>query len=1532
MHTTLRRALVVSAAALTLATPAFAADPGACYATQTSRVDALMNPVTGGDEKFFSATGSPTTVMFLVGTYQSMQQYITALPNQATGCSNATMQTAFNAFYNQSDATKDGHVPVDADPAFLSGAQFFDPARFYHSERTKLRSSSFPASGAWNGINSWGTANTACAALGLSGTALTTCESCMGSHGWYRSSDTAYVVKGGVLNQNPPKFVTTRAVVKEVAGSLSNVRIGFSAFNVGTGDYYDTPRVPVRASPACNALSPIDSSAVLASVKTGINTLAFTGTERQIGEALFGIGAYFSRKSDWKTWFDNIPTVSGFPGASGWNNGGQMWTEGGTMPIIWDQGEATCSECQSTMVIVLTDGTPDQDNSVPVTKFSAMLVDAGVKLPDGTNFTFNPTGNGVCPNNSSAHGGVNFCDRFGATKCDCDYTSGPVGPRVTNRNFMDDVAFFLANWDLRPDLDGMQTVRTYTIGLGDPNAPMLQSIAYAGNGLYYTANNASQLKSSVIAAIQDVQSKTTGFSGAAVAGIQTGSGSEAVLPRMLPRADKPWLGSLWRFEMYNEFVEGVSITDGGLNNIVMIDDAGVPVVEDLLTGQFNKAGTATTAHEFWEAGEILRGADNSPNGHRNRKLWTVRDGTGVAANGSGADGRFTSADTVIEFTVGNRAALKQYLGVASTPFCPRLAGPRGTFLDKVGRTVDEFRDDVNAAHGSTVFTAGFLFDSQAKLDDLCVGGLILYVRGADLADEDGDGNRSETRRSVLADIFHSTPVTIVPPVDKFLCELGIVNQCARTLFAQQLGTTPTPLESYTGDDCQTTPVTVKRDAYEEWMFQGRKRQKPVLVGSNDGVLHAFDNGTVINEDCTGGVSTVTYNQGTGREIWGFIPPDLLSRLQDSLSGHMYGVDGDIMVRDVWADRPTTGTQNNKEVEEFHTVAIVGEGRGGTHYFAVEVEWTDNAGVRTTVTDRPKFLWMYPQPGTPEAALFGKTMASITPKPPPIGPVLLEKAGAPLRYGVNAEERWVVALSGGWSPGREKGRGVYIVDAYNGFVDGRTDNLLAKFEFRHDASGDNETLRSMGQSVIAPVALVDYGSNVEPRQDGFFDTAVWGDMGSQVWTARLFQPGQIDTSTDLVTNWRVARAFEMDRDALPEDPADGDPEPDDPGKKNNANRQPFYFLPAVVIEPGTNLMRTFIGSGERYSMLDAPTPICRFDNPLACSQSRCNDVKTRYRLDSPAVDITRLETNFKKRQFAKGRQQYAPQSDPACGVTHAWFEENKVNKCQMTTGPDEEPGRVNDADVVCGLDVLADSYSCNYSVSPTIKTNDLLPEGTTSSGGLGINRYFGFVTYGGSRTFLEGNDSNKLFDDNRLTDRGGTLVDVTTTTCTGPNTCTGPTASADGWFIQYDAQATKTATGSALLASCVLWNTVTPAAGGPAAANVCSAGAGAPEARLAQANYLTGAPDCAAGFSPSDGGVSARYLSRTVVAPPPEPVTAIQVSKTGQVRTSALLVEPGQSTSVNVTNGQDILQMVYELPITRALHNCRHNDGGCVTSP
>ena len=69
---------------------------------------------------------------------------------------------------------------------------------------------------------------------------------------------------------------------------------------------------------------------------------------------------------------------------------------------------------------------------------------------------------------------------------------------------MDDVAFFLSHTDLRGDMAGSQTVRTFVIGHGD-SSPMLQSIARAGQGQFYRTYNAHELRDAIRHAIESVR-------------------------------------------------------------------------------------------------------------------------------------------------------------------------------------------------------------------------------------------------------------------------------------------------------------------------------------------------------------------------------------------------------------------------------------------------------------------------------------------------------------------------------------------------------------------------------------------------------------------------------------------------------------------------------------------------------------------------------------------------------------------------------------------------------------------------------------------------------------------------------------------------------------------------------------------------------------------------------------------------------------------------------------------------------------------
>ncbi len=133
-----------------------------------------------------------------------------------------------------------------------------------------------------------------------------------------------------------------------------------------------------------------------------------------------------------------------------------------------------------------------------------------------------------------------------------------------------------------------------------------------------------------------------------------------------------------------------------------------------------------------------------------------------------------------------------------------------------------------------------------------------YVHGVDVYDDDEDSNVTEKRAWVLGDTIHSVPLVV----------------------------------NYSPTDAM------------------------ILVGANDGMLHAFDD-------------------ATGAELWAYIPDELLARLKLLTPGasgsHQFFVDSSPKLL------TTDGGQK---------IAVFGFGRGGRAYYALDV----------TSKTAPKLLW------------------------------------------------------------------------------------------------------------------------------------------------------------------------------------------------------------------------------------------------------------------------------------------------------------------------------------------------------------------------------------------------------------------------------------------------------------------------------------------------------------------------------------------------------------------------------------------------
>ncbi|WNG24010.1 hypothetical protein F0U62_08230 [Cystobacter fuscus] len=1268
---------------------------------------------------------------------------------------------------------------------------------------------------------------------------------------------------------------------------------------------------------------------------------------------------------------------------------GQRFEQGGDM-------KAVCFACQVSSIIVLTDGAPKYDNSVPITKMMKLLVDAGARheLPGGPLVTFDPTN----PLTNTNVGGINYCGEFGVDKTQCDYTdyNWPHGMAVGNKNFMDDVAFFLAHSDLRTadsreaQSKGVQSVRTYTIGYGD-NSPMLQSIAKAGKGKFYRADSGPQLREALLAALGDIKQLSTSFASANIAGVQTGNmQSSTFVPRFVPRRNRPYEGHLYRFFYFNEFSQGCEKVEAGkthkadLNKDGDCDDAffldkpasydakGDPVFTSQDIVQENDEGTwvqvhtasvdtkgvlrgGTPAEPFWDLAETLNlrkaGAkcnlDNPFDPKSGRCIFTLID--------RNKDGKFTDADNPpVEFHEDNVADLKGYLLPFQDKFC-------GTLFPRAA--------------------TGTAWTGSAADQELCAKLLIRFVRGMDVLDYDGDKVRDEGRPCAdelvdaeapspsstpdsedqqhakrqktckLADIFHSSPVTVEPPTDPFLCSLGLSSQCVSTLYEDfKYTVTSEPLCGTGGaKPCyKATPMAkpASKDrrygVYSDYMddLTVAARDRIALVGSNGGMLHAIHVGTAILEPDPNDTHDPKkqrvkgYDVGTGQEVWAFIPPDLLPKLNQTLFAHEYYVDGTAMVRDIWADGATTGTRDGvKQMEEFRTIAVVTERAGGQRYMALDV--TDpylmvkavKAGPGNT-TYKP-FRWMFPNACDPESLSMGQSWSNFAPKPPPIGPVRLKSTGSSPASDRDRdwEERWVAVLNGGYSPDLSRGRGVYMVDAWSGVK-------LWSAEARPGvASTPYATMLNTMQPVAASASLVDIGKGegLQRDLDGFFDTMIVGDMGGQVWTFRFKNPGEVDSTTGQVKNWFGARSLEVQRDDT---------------TVNGHQKAPFFHVASTVLQPDTGWLRSFIGTGDRQHLRTTPGEDCSADDLLACIRLKC-DVKASFLGEVNGRQRTST-IEYKAGVLTSSTESWQNTIGAACSASRMELTELKYSCPGPAYGTTVYAERSLATESSCSL--TNGNWECKRSPLNTSEHHDQVlsaDELTT----VGTNRYFGFHSYGGNKRIFEKETQAVAFDALRVTDKpnvtcGGmscSLVDVTipesyinkkpavngveqryiSNDNLAKLKAIAPGPESPGWFIRYtNSKSERTASGSTVLAGVVFWSSFAPVT--EAGTDVCSLSGMNDRSYSWQADAITGMPDQAQGFKTEDGWVFSRETK--TAAPPGEPTPVIAISATGGIRYQVALSAAGSApTTETLSSRKNTTPDISWMEVPRNLHECRHEN-------
>ena len=749
-----------------------------------------------------------------------------------------------------------------------------------------------------------------------------------------------------------------------------------------------------------------------------------------------------------------------------------------------------------------------------------------------------------------------------------------------------------------------------------PAQNIMRAIANMGGGSYMNAADGKALADAITKTVESYNNRANSFSAPAASSLSTihAVSSEAFITRFKPNEVAPfWEGHLYQVNLFDEFLNGCDPTQTAApqptvtcgprtvsanfngdqdssshaicTGVFMVDRdcdeiteyTGDPITGGLQPGDFIKKGSGNRpANLVWDAGKVL--SDRTQTGYRSARESQTNSRRILSALPNGSGGFDMVPFDTVDADV---ARLAPFMNLPAS-WCTNLLVNRA----KVCGTGES---------GVPACPAG-----ATDLRNLCARQVIHFVRGWDVTDNNANGcygpdrgwtgttknpttcasgilgeerDRANDARTTpvfwkLGDIFHSSPVIAKPPVVETVCDTGYDNQCVATLHSPSALREQTAYDTYTG--CRPG---VQIDAYEAYRFANRDRRRILLVGANDGMLHAFDAGVPV----TGGTRDLDCNlpftTGTGEERWAFVPPDMLPRLKDLLDLHQYTIDGNVMLRDVWVD---ANTDRVKQRDEFHTVAVFSERAGGTQFVALDV----------TDVDAPRILWSFPPPGSEDAQWMAQSWSDFSPRPPPIGPVRLALPGGARDVNRRTfEERWIVMLNGGYDPTLGSGNAVWMVDVWTGAVIWRfTDD-----DFKAQNGYGSGT--SM-YSIPAAVALTDIGDPSQPAfdGDGYFDTATWGDFGGSLFVARFLEPGTLDATTGRVTNWFAARTFEEQRRADDLQFATG--------------RSPVFFMTANTFDPAGKALHTYVGSGNRERIMQQGEA-CGPDNLFGCCRGGCS---------------------------------------------------------------------------------------------------------------------------------------------------------------------------------------------------------------------------------------------------------------------------------------------------------------------------------------
>ena len=1250
-----------------------APDPIACRLQAASLMDMYLWPAEGGDNDFFTKkTGSTPNLVWILDNSCSMRD-MPHMPNwHDRGCSDSTFNSVGYATYQPTcdsswNCTYNNPAP-DYDPTVSAWGG--------HSGLFVAGTAYSGSLGGMGGSASSGELGPISSVCGHFGSYKSECLQCIytkGYYDWYGE----VVGDGNFFNIYPPKYVIARRVFKDVLmdPKLAEIRMGLM-------DY--SGWIVKNLNPSCNLAdasatpSNFDSNRKSLSMKVESMDRAAFHTGTPLANTLTHAEEYYTYPGYFQSHFGSGSVYSEYESKTAAND------------------KSVCWSCQFNAIGVITDGLPSGD---------------GWEVPSDIK---NVTSTGTSPQ--------------------CPTCGSDLLPRV---------AWWFFNHDVRSDWSNVpepQHVSVFTIGFG-LSVPLLDETAAVSGGQSYTGDNATELEKAMGSITKEVAKRAITFTSANLSQVQSSATQSVFVPKLLPRRDGPWYGRLFRFRFISEFALGVDLNGDGQQNALFLVDKDCPITAasyasgppagcapvraanetdvansggTLKLGEFYKTTgfykntdtatdpnyvlTSTAANPVWEASDLL-GTGTSANGVARigpdqRRVYTVVDGN--------TDGKLQGDDR-IPFDESHLAALRPYLDLTDkSPFC------------------------------SLWISAGV---SQPL--DKCAQGLVAFVLGCTYGSL--DPTTCTQRPDMLGDIFHSQPVLVAPPTPASMMNTPLRSpQDLLTLSESEQPMSGTGAPPYTifseGDPNNATAAYLPYKDHNNVPIC--HRNEFVLVGGNDGMLHAFDAGhwqpgpgATLPYTCH---SPGSYDEGTGQELWAFIPPDLLPKLQYfGVAGfpHQLFVDGSPWVRDVWVDgidpaKPwiVNSPDHHRSADEYRTLVVVGERRGGHHYFALDV--TDG-GMYDSGTGKPDyqpvFLWLFPRPGHKDYGIDGQEEVQVGESwndtaqlPPPIGPIRYATSGG---MGLNGpstpwDERWIVAVGGGYDPHQARGRGFFFLDAWTGkIVWNFTRSAQSGVNGLGDPTSTSATAgvrKALKYSFAAAPALTGWGDNamLAPGTDGaYYDTLVDGDTGGQLWVARFHDPSP--------AKWSAGRLF------MPT------------GKNSDPNNErwqaPFFETPSLTWMPESALLRTYIGSGNRAQLRDRAGGTCSVNDPMVCALSgQCDhvDLKTDNITIDTFTEQSKLHTDHtaSNQENGVGSGSLSGASMNSCPDLDLDVHTN-IHNCNRYSGPAASDANFL-VDPKCHYDSTKNAYTCDKPLTDFLDPNASDPDlACVKTDGMPPNRFY-----------------------------------------------------------------------------------------------------------------------------------------------------------------------------------------------------------------